>query len=76
MRVMLDTNIFISVIFFPSIQTRAFIKKLTDGHQIVACDYVIEEKTSTLSKIAVTRMGKSFASLIAGNSSISNVFGV
>ena len=43
MRVMLDTNIFISVIFFPSIQTRAFIKKLTDGPQSVAGDYVIEE---------------------------------
>ncbi len=43
MKVMLDTNIFISMIFFPSTQTRELAKKLTDNHQIVVCDYVIEE---------------------------------
>lgn len=43
MRVMLDTNIFISMIFFPSDQTRELGRRLTDGHQIVICDYVIEE---------------------------------
>lgn len=43
MRVMLDTNIFISMIFFPSAQTRELAKQLTDHHQIVVCDYVIEE---------------------------------
>lgn len=43
MRVMLDTNIFISMIFFPSNQTRELAKRLTDEHQIVVCDYVIEE---------------------------------
>ena len=43
MKVMLDTNIFISIIFFPSAQTRELAKKLTDKHQIVVCDYVIEE---------------------------------
>lgn len=43
MKVMLDTNIFISMIFFPSAQTRELAKKLTDNHQIVVCDYVIEE---------------------------------
>jgi len=43
LRVMLDTNIFISMIFFPSGQTREFAKRLTDSHQIVVCDYVIEE---------------------------------
>ncbi|MGN0242659.1 MAG: putative toxin-antitoxin system toxin component, PIN family [Lachnospiraceae bacterium] len=40
---MLDTNIFISVIFFPSPQTRELARRLTDNHQIVVCDYVIEE---------------------------------
>ena len=40
---MLDTNIFVSMLFFPSDQTRELAKKLTDGHQIVICDYVIEE---------------------------------
>lgn len=43
MRVMLDTNIFISMIFFPSSQTRELAARLTDDHQIVICDYVIEE---------------------------------
>lgn len=43
MRVMLDTNIFISMIFFPSEQTRELVKRLADSHQIVVCDYVIEE---------------------------------
>ena len=43
MRVMLDTNIFVSMIFFPSAQTRELAKRLTDSHQIIVCDYVIEE---------------------------------
>ncbi len=43
MRVMIDTNIFISMIFFPSAQTRDLAKRLADNHQIVVCDYVIEE---------------------------------
>lgn len=43
MRVMLDTNIFISMIFFPSAQTRELAKRLTGNYQIVVCDYVIEE---------------------------------
>lgn len=43
MRVMLDINIFVSMIFFPSVQTRELARRLTDSHQIVVCDYVIEE---------------------------------
>ena len=43
MRVMLDTNMFMSVIFFPSKQTRELARRLTDSHQIVVCDYVVEE---------------------------------
>ncbi len=43
MRVMLDTNIFVSMIFFPSAQTRELARRLTEGHQIMVCDYVIEE---------------------------------
>ncbi|MDO5574603.1 MAG: type II toxin-antitoxin system VapC family toxin [bacterium] len=40
---MLDTNIFISMIFFPSDKTRELARRLADGHQMVICDYVIEE---------------------------------
>lgn len=43
MRVMLDTNIFISMIFFPSDQTKELARRLTENHQIIVCDYVIEE---------------------------------
>ena len=43
MRVMLDTNIFVSMIFFPSAETRELAKRLTDSHEIVICDYVVEE---------------------------------
>ena len=43
MRVMLDTNVFISMIFFPSDQTRELARRLTGGHQIIVSDYVIEE---------------------------------
>ena len=43
MRVMIDTNVFISIIFFPSVQTKYLVRKLTENHQIVICDYVVEE---------------------------------
>lgn len=43
MRIMLDTNVFISMIFFPSAQTRELARRLANNHQIVVCDYVIEE---------------------------------
>lgn len=43
MRVMLDTNILVSMIFFPSGDTRAFARNLSENHHIVLCDYVIEE---------------------------------
>lgn len=43
MRIMLDTNIFVSMIFFPSTQTRELSKRLTDSHQIIVCDYVVDD---------------------------------
>ena len=43
MRVMLDTNILVSMIFFPSSVTFEFTSLLTRRHQVVICDYVIEE---------------------------------
>lgn len=43
MRVMLDTNILVSTIFFPSEQTRNIANELGEKHRIVLCDYVIEE---------------------------------
>lgn len=43
MRVMLDTNILVSMIFFPSAQTRRFATELSIHHRIILCDYVITE---------------------------------
>ncbi len=43
MKVMLDTNILISAIFFPSEQTHEFLKKVCENHSMVLCDYVIDE---------------------------------
>lgn len=43
MRIMLDTNILISIIFFPSGVTREFTGRVGLGNRIVLCDYVIEE---------------------------------
>ena len=43
MRIMLDTNILISIIFFPSGVTREFTVRVGLGNRIVLCDYVIEE---------------------------------
>ncbi len=43
MKIMLDTNILVSAIFFPSAQTSAFVKTVAAGHHIVLCDYVIDE---------------------------------
>ncbi len=43
MRIMLDTNILVSMVFFPSRQTRRLARELAKYHQAVLCDYVIEE---------------------------------
>lgn len=40
---MLDTNILVSMIFFPSDITRRFAKLISEEYRIVICDYVIEE---------------------------------
>lgn len=43
MRIMLDTNILVSMIFFPSNATKAFAERISENHRIILCDYVIEE---------------------------------
>lgn len=43
MRIMLDTNILVSMIFFPSQATAAFRKVICKNHTIILCDYVLEE---------------------------------
>ena len=43
LRVMLDTNILISAILFPSVNVNRFLKAVTDYHHVILCDYVIDE---------------------------------
>jgi len=43
MVIMLDTDVLISAIFYPSERTRRFIREISDQHQLLLCDCVIEE---------------------------------
>lgn len=43
MRVMIDTNVLISALLFPSQQMNALIYKITTEHQLVLSSYVIDE---------------------------------
>ena len=43
MRVMLDTNILISALYYPSATTWQFFSMLADKAEVVLCDYVISE---------------------------------
>ena len=42
LKIMLDTNILISAIFFPSLQTRRLIMEAV-RHDLILCDYVLDE---------------------------------
>lgn len=43
MRVMIDTNILISVLLFPSQQMNTLIYKITTEHQLILSSYVVDE---------------------------------
>ncbi len=43
MRIMIDTNVLISIIFFPTTQMNELIIKMSRNHDIVLCTYIIEE---------------------------------
>lgn len=43
MRVMLDTNILISMLFFPSEQFRRILDYITRNHRLVLSSFVIDE---------------------------------
>ena len=50
MRIMLDTNILISIIFFPNEQMNKLKEALCNKHSIVLCSYVIEELQSVVER--------------------------
>ena len=50
MRIMLDTNILVSAIFFPSTQTRTLVAEITRNHHLILCDYVLEELRLVVSR--------------------------
>jgi predicted nucleic acid-binding protein len=43
MRIMIDTNVLISIIFFPSVQMNELKTKLCKKHAIVLCSHIVEE---------------------------------
>ena len=43
MRIMIDTNVLISMIFFPSKQMNELKKIICEQHSIVLCSYVVDE---------------------------------
>lgn len=49
MRVMLDTNIWISAIIFKSEKMNLLINKLYKEHKIIICSYIIEELRNLVS---------------------------
>ncbi len=43
MRVMIDTNVLLSALLFPSRQMNTLIEKITTEHQLVLSSYVVDE---------------------------------
>lgn len=54
---MLDTNILVSILFFPSRVTDKFMRTLTEKYDIVLCDYVIQELRQVTLKKFPGRLG-------------------
>ncbi|MBR1885292.1 MAG: putative toxin-antitoxin system toxin component, PIN family [Schwartzia sp.] len=40
---MLDTNVLVSAILFPSANTEQFLQAVTEHHHVILCDYVMDE---------------------------------
>lgn len=43
MRIMIDTNVLISMIFFPSLKMEELINRISYEHTIILCSHVVEE---------------------------------
>lgn len=43
MRVMIDTNVLISALLFPSQQMNSLIYRITTGHRLVLSSYIVDE---------------------------------
>lgn len=50
MRVMIDTNILISAILFPSEKFNTLIEKLTENHKLFLCSYVLDEMREVITR--------------------------
>jgi len=55
MRIMLDTNVLISLIFFPNEQMNKLAKMICNNHSIVLCSYVIEELQNVVARKFTTK---------------------
>ncbi|MDR1088343.1 MAG: putative toxin-antitoxin system toxin component, PIN family [Coriobacteriales bacterium] len=43
MKVMIDTNVFVSTLMFPDSIPAKAILKVAENHELVLCDYIVEE---------------------------------
>jgi len=50
MRVMLDTNILISIVVFNSQKLKDMLTGITDNHKLVLCSYIIDELNEVIEK--------------------------
>ena len=50
MRIMIDTNIFLSALVFGSSRMSFLIEKVTEEHTLVLCSYIIEEFRSVVTR--------------------------
>jgi len=50
MRIMIDTNVLVSIIFFPSVQMNELKTRLCTKHTIVLCSYILEELTRVIKR--------------------------
>lgn len=57
MRVMIDTNVLISALLFPSQQMNTLIYKITTEHQLVLSSYVVEELLNVVRRKFKSKLG-------------------
>ena len=50
MRIMLDTNILISMLLFPSVQFRKILDYITRNHKLVLSSFIIDELTAVVAR--------------------------
>ena len=56
MRIMVDTNVLISMIFFPSVQMEKVKQRICENHSIVLCSHIVEELQSVVERKFINKV--------------------